>query len=239
MINVILADHQRIYRIGMASALAAEDDLRIIGQPHSIDQLLMALTKFRAHVLVMSSAFLGQLEEIKELSSRHQTAILFLQEPSNAYLPQSLLGIDGVMQRSADEATVVRCIRHLARGGKVWRYVSHQAMDLHQDSVGQRVRQRLSSLDVRIIALVLQGYKNREIASHVGSTEHGIKNSLRRIFDKTGVSDRLELALFVLHHGMVSPALRRCAFGSDVQLDLLESSLSRHRLPSNNPLTVR
>lgn len=203
MINVILADHQRIYRIGMAAALAAEDDIRIIGQPYSIDQLFSALTKFRTHVLVMSSAFLGQLTEIKEVSAQHQTAILFLEESANAYLPQALLGVDGVMQRSADESTVVRSIRHLARGGRVLRYVRNQALDFQQDPVGLRVRRRLSQLDIRIISLVVQGYKNREIASQVGSTEQGIKNSLRRIFDKTGVSDRLELALFVLHHGMV------------------------------------
>ena len=203
MINVILADHQRIYRIGMAAALAAEDDIRIIGQPCSIDQLFSALTKFRTHVLVMSSAFLGQLPEIKEVSAQHQTAILFLEESANAYLPQALLGVDGVMQRSADESTVVRSIRHLARGGRVLRFVRNQALDFQQDPVGLRVRRRLSQLDIRIIALVVQGYKNREIASQVGSTEQGIKNSLRRIFDKTGVSDRLELALFVLHHGMV------------------------------------
>lgn len=204
MINVILADHQRIFRIGMATALAAEDDIRIVGQPYSIDQLLSGLTKFRVHVLVLSSAFMGQLEEIKELSARNQTAIVFLEETANTYAPQSLSGVDCVMQRSVDEATVVRCICHLARGGKVLRYVRNQAVEFRQDSVGLRVRRRLSALDVRIIALVVKGYKNREIASQVGGTEHGIKNSLRRIFDKTGVSDRLELALFVLHHGMIS-----------------------------------
>ena len=144
MINVILADHQRIYRIGMAAALAAEDDIRIIGQPYSIDQLFSALTKFRTHVLVMSSAFLGQLPEIKEVSAQHQTAILFLEESANAYLPQRLLGVDGVMQRSADESTVVRSIRHLARGGRVLRYVRNQALDFQQDPVGLRVRRRLS-----------------------------------------------------------------------------------------------
>lgn len=203
MINVILADHQRIYRIGMASALAAEDDIRIIGQPHSIAQLLNGLEKFRAHVLVLSSAFMGNIAEIKEIASRSQTAILLLEDQSNEPLPQFLPEVNGVMQRSADESTVVRCIRHLARGGKVLRFVRDHSVDPRHDMVGLRVRRRLSQLELRIIALVVQGFKNREIASHLGSTEHGIKNSLRRIFDKTGVSDRLELALFVLHHGTI------------------------------------
>jgi DNA-binding NarL/FixJ family response regulator len=201
MINVILADHQRIYRIGMASALAAEDDIRIVGQPHSIDQLLAGLEKFRAHVLVLSAAFIDKLAEIKEIASRSHTAILLLEDQTTGDLPRSLPEVNGVMQRSADESTVVRCVRHLARGGKVLRFVRDHAIESRHDMVGLRVRRRLSQLELRIIAFVVQGLKNREIASHLGSTEQGIKNSMRRIFDKTGVSDRLELALFVLHHG--------------------------------------
>ena len=190
----------------MASALAAEDDIRIVGQPHSIEQLLTALEKFRAHVLVLSSAFIGKLAEIKQIADQCQTAILLLEDQSGGSLPQFLPEVNAVMQRSADESTVVRCIRHLARGGKVLRIVRDHSVDPRNDMVGLRVRRRLSQLELRIITLVVQGFKNREIASHLGSTEQGIKNSLRRIFDKTGVSDRLELALFVLHHGTILSA---------------------------------
>jgi DNA-binding NarL/FixJ family response regulator len=203
MINVILADHQRIFRIGMASALAAEDDIRIVGQPHSISQLLHGLENFRAHVLVLSSAFLGKLDEIKRIADRQHTAILLLEEPGAMMVPQFTTDVNGVMQRSADESTVVRCVRHLARGGRVLRLVRNQTRAHRLESVSLRGRNRLSQLELRITALVVQGRKNREIALHLGSTEQGIKNSLRRIFDKTGVFDRLELALFVLHHGIV------------------------------------
>jgi len=118
MIKVILADHQRIFRIGMASALAAEDDIRIVGQPHSVEQLLHGLENFRAHVLVLSSAFLGRLDEIKRSAADQQTAILLLEEPGNVIASQFSPEVSGVMQRSADESTALRCIRHLARGGK-------------------------------------------------------------------------------------------------------------------------
>jgi len=221
MINVILADHQRIYRIGMASALAAEDDIRIIGQPHSIDQLLCGLERFRAHVLILSSAFMGMLTEIRQTAARNHTAILLLEDQASGFLPQFEPEVNGVMQRSADESTVVRCIRHLARGGKVLRFVCNESIEVRRDLEDFRVRRRLSQLELRIIALVVQGLKNREIASQLGSTEQGIKNSLRRIFDKTGVSDRLELALFVLHHGT-----------------LLGSHSTIHAVPTLNSMAV-
>jgi DNA-binding NarL/FixJ family response regulator len=203
MINVILADHQRIFRVGMASALAAEDDIRIVGQPHSVSQLLYGLEQFRAHVLVLSSAFFANFDRIKQAADRQHTAILLLEDTAALNPQQSMPEADGVMRRSADESTAVRCVRHLARGGRVLHLVSHHAVRVPRESVQVRVRQRLSRLELRVIAMVLRGLKNREIASQLGCTEQGAKNTLRKIFDKTGVSDRLELALFVMHHNIV------------------------------------
>ena len=68
------------------------------------------------------------------------------------------------------------------------------------------VRDRLSDRELRIVAAVVQGYKNREIAPQLYTSEQMIKNALRKIFDKIGVSDRLELALFVVHHRILAQA---------------------------------
>jgi DNA-binding NarL/FixJ family response regulator len=70
--------------------------------------------------------------------------------------------------------------------------------------VGTRVLDRLTPKETRIVALIVQGCKNREIALRLKTTEQVIKNYLRSIFDKTGVSDRLELALFTLHHRVLA-----------------------------------
>ena len=56
------------------------------------------------------------------------------------------------------------------------------------------------------MALIVQGCKNREIAMRLKTTEQVIKNYLRSIYDKTGVSDRLELALFTIHHRVLAQA---------------------------------
>jgi DNA-binding NarL/FixJ family response regulator len=78
--------------------------------------------------------------------------------------------------------------------------------EISEDLVGIRVRDRLSEKELRIIAAVVRGYKNREIAAQLDTSEQVVKNALRVIFDKIGVSDRLELALFVLHHRMLAHA---------------------------------
>jgi len=72
--------------------------------------------------------------------------------------------------------------------------------------VGTRVRDRLTPKEMRIVALIVQGCKNREIALRLKTTEQVIKNYLRSIYDKTGVSDRLELALFTIHHRVLAQA---------------------------------
>ena len=75
-----------------------------------------------------------------------------------------------------------------------------------EDMVGTRVRDRLTPKEMRIVALIVQGCKNREIALRLKTTEQVIKNYLRSIYDKTGVSDRLELALFTIHHQVLAKA---------------------------------
>ncbi|MGA9565334.1 MAG: response regulator transcription factor [Candidatus Korobacteraceae bacterium] len=207
MIKVILADHQIVYRVGMASALAAEDDIRIVGQPRSIEQLIHGLESFRPNLLILSSAFLVRIDDIRKICGRQLTAIILLEDPGDAIVQQFSSDVHGVIRRSADPETVVRCIRHVVRGGTVLRMGHGYTGDAWEDPVGLRVQQRLTPHELKVIALVVQGYRNREIATRMNSTEPGVKNSLRRIFDKTGVCDRLELALFVMHHQVLKFAM--------------------------------
>jgi DNA-binding NarL/FixJ family response regulator len=68
------------------------------------------------------------------------------------------------------------------------------------------VRDRLTPKELKIVALIVQGCKNKEIAVRLNTTEQVIKNYLRSVYDKTGVSDRLELALFTIHHRILAEA---------------------------------
>jgi len=53
-----------------------------------------------------------------------------------------------------------------------------------------------SKREQRVIELVAQGLKNREVANEIGTTEHVVKNYLRIIYDKLGLWNRVELALW-------------------------------------------
>ncbi len=206
MINVIIADHQAIFRAGVAKVLAVEDDLRIVGQPHSREQTLNALEHLRAHVLLVSAGFLPVFDEIRELTARNQTKILVLAEHSDEAAAFVAMGVQGVVYRSVNGAAIVEAVRRVARGEAYIHTPNAAVNEISEDLVGVRVRDRLSEKELRIIAAVVRGYKNREIAARMTTSEQVVKNCLRSIFDKIGVSDRLELALFVLHHRMLAHA---------------------------------
>lgn len=205
MINVIIADHQAIFRAGIAKVLAVEEDLRIVGQPSAAEQMLTALDKLRPRVLILSTGFLSFLAEIQAIAQQHQIAVLMVCDNTETAADFMRMGVQGAIYRSASSHLVVEAVRRLAQGQSFLQGTCSD-VDICEDLVGARVRKRLSERELRIIAAIVQGYKNREIAGQLYTTEQVVKNALRNIFDKIGVSDRLELALFVVHHRILAQA---------------------------------
>src|ERR1035438_78979 len=107
MINVIIADHQAIFRAGIAKVLAVEEDIRIVGLPQSHEQLMNALEKLRSRVLVLSPSFLPQLGEILEIGGAQQVAILMLAENTENASDFMRMGVQGAIYRSAGGNIVV------------------------------------------------------------------------------------------------------------------------------------
>jgi DNA-binding NarL/FixJ family response regulator len=209
VINVIVADHQPVFRAGIAKLLAAEDDMRVIAHPLSTDHLLNSIEKLRPHVVILSSWFLADpadIHTITELASAHQVPVLMLTQNNPEGSPQFIpRNVQGVFYRSVKGRILVDGIRRLARGGS---YVQmHASMtESSADVVGQRVTSRLSRRELGIVAAIVRGYKNREIADQLNTTVPLVKKMIGLIYDKTGVSGRLELALFVVHHQVLAQA---------------------------------
>src|ERR1035438_10659949 len=177
MINIIIADHQAIFRAGVAKVLAVEDDLRIVGQPQSSEQMLNGLEHLRAHVLLLSTCFIELFPRIQALTMQHNTAILVLAEPGDAASPFVAMGAQGVVYRSVNGQTIVEAVRRLARGETFVHTPNTFVTEISEDLVGIRVRDRLSEKELRIIALVVRGHKNRDIAAQTETSEQVVKNS--------------------------------------------------------------
>jgi DNA-binding NarL/FixJ family response regulator len=206
MLKLILADNQAIFRAGIAKVLAVEDDMRIVAQAQTPEQLMMAVDKFRAAVVVFSGNFHPDLNALIQAAIKAKTRLVALAdtgEISSRYLGA---GVHGVIYRNVTGPALVECVRKVSHGENWVQDVAVPSELTENDMVGLRVRDRLTAKELRIVALIVQGYKNKEIATQLGTTEQVIKNYLRNVYDKIGVSDRLELALFTIHHRILAEA---------------------------------
>ncbi|WP_058189796.1 response regulator transcription factor [Terracidiphilus gabretensis] len=206
MTKIILADSQAIFRAGTAKVLAMDEDLRIIAQCSDMDRLLHAIATFPGSVVLFSASLKPEMSLLKrslEEAGSRGVVIAENNETAAQYMQQ---GFKGVVFRSVTGQALVDCVRRVA-GGNTWVPPQLVVAESHdEDAVGRRVRDRLTPKEMRIVALIVQGCKNREIAIRLKTTEQVIKNYLRSIYDKTGVSDRLELALFTIHHRVLAQA---------------------------------
>jgi DNA-binding NarL/FixJ family response regulator len=212
MHKVILADGQAIFRAGIAKVLAVEDDLRVVGQPTSAEQLMGLVVQHPGAVLILASGFYPQTEHVFQQAQKARTRVIVLAENNQEAAAMLKLGAAGVIYRSISGPLLVECVRKVAAGETcVQDRVASSPLEAETDAVGARVRDRLTPKELRIVALVVQGHKNKEIADQLGTTEQVIKNYLRNVYDKIGVSDRLELALFTIHHRILAEAAANAA----------------------------
>jgi DNA-binding NarL/FixJ family response regulator len=206
MLKLILADNQAIFRAGIAKVLAVEDEMRIVAQAQTAEQMFMALDKFKAAVLVVAGGFIADFNSVVSATSTAKTRLIALADTGEAASRYISAGAHGVIYRNVTSSALVDCVRKVARGESWIQDIAVPSELTENDMVGMRVRDRLTAKELRIVALIVQGYKNKEIATQLGTTEQVIKNYLRNVYDKIGVSDRLELALFTIHHRILAEA---------------------------------
>jgi DNA-binding NarL/FixJ family response regulator len=114
-------------------------------------------------------------------------------------------GAKGVFSRTqSDIRLLAKCVRRVMEG-QVW-IDSKQMLYLLEALTGDQdaaskcegTTPKLTRREESVVRLVVQGMVNREIAEQLRLSEHTIKNYLFRIFDKLGVSNRVELALYAV-----------------------------------------
>jgi DNA-binding NarL/FixJ family response regulator len=206
MNKIVLADNQAIFRAGTAKILAIEDDFRIIAQCGDPVRLFQTMETFRGATLIFASSLkLNTLQLMARVRSTGGRAVAIAEnhEPLQPFLAD---GVNGAVHRSVSGPSLIDCMRRIIQGERGVIANGCQGTIHEDDPVGARVRDRLTPKEMKIVALIIQGCKNKEIALRLFTTEQVVKNYLRSIYDKTGVSDRLELALFTIHHRMLAEA---------------------------------
>ena len=118
VIDIIVADHQELFHVGMAELLAGTDDVYLVQQSRSPEQLLSALQTFTPHVLVLSTSFLSAFPKIEPVLKRDRTALLLLAEDNDRAAYVRWLRAQGVVHRSMDGPVLVDAVRRVAKAAE-------------------------------------------------------------------------------------------------------------------------
>ena len=203
-IHTVIADNQAIFRAGAARVLSAEVDIRIVGQCDKPQRLTELTTTMRGCVLLAARALILDLPALSAAAKAASSRLIVLTERDEALRTEEYAMIDGLLCRHTNGTRLVECVRRVGAGERM---VAKPVSTMRSvDAVGARVLARLNHRELQIVGYIVRGCKNREVAEEIGTKEQVVKNYLRTIYDKTGVSDRLELALFTLHHRVLADA---------------------------------
>jgi len=208
-IRVLLADGEAIFCVGLVRIFAQEPDLVVVAQAENLGETLSAVQQHTADVLLFDSRLsltpAAAISEILKRAPSLKIVVLMPEMTEQETVEFLRRGACGVATHTVRPELLVRCVRKVAQG-EIWlsnegvnwliRAYTEQASQLNSPVP----RVRLNEKEMLIISGVARGMKNKDIASEIGTTEQVVKNYLRKIYDKLGVADRLELALYCVQH---------------------------------------
>ena len=223
-IRIVVADDHPIFRDGLCRLLALEPDFEVVAQAQDGRQVLDVLQSLEPDILLLDLKMpgldgLGTLQKIQ--NSKHKTRVIVLtaSEDKNEFVQAMKLGTQGIVLKQSATELLIKSIRKV-HAGEIWLDSHTTAAVMRQFATGaddlpaaatatvpssssrERERSLLSQREREIVALVAQGFKNKEMAEKMFISEQTVKNHLHNIFDKLGVSDRLELALYAIHNNL-------------------------------------
>jgi DNA-binding NarL/FixJ family response regulator len=214
-IAVLIADSRRMQAQLLTSALRRRSEFRISTCPVDIASIQQAIASHPAKVVVLSLNHTldvpGQMASMRRMHLSHPAvAKVLLVESYNRELVVNAFrsGVRGIFCITDDHFRLLcRCIQRVA-DGQVW--ANTEQLNFLLDLVSQvpslrilnsRGQLLLTPREEQVVALVAEGLSNRNIAGELNLSEHTIKKYLFRIFDKLGISTRVELVLYAVNHG--------------------------------------
>jgi two-component system, NarL family, nitrate/nitrite response regulator NarL len=217
-IRLLIVDGQPIVLEGLRSVLSPHGGIEIVGEAvDGIDAIEKAV-QLDPDVLLMDVKLprINGLTVIRNIQTRAPRCKIILfasSESRDDFVEAMKLGCCGILLKEASPTLIEKSIIRV-HGGEIWLDSNTTAAVIRQfatpgdfaspHSNGKTTRERaqLSQREREIIVLIAQGYKNKEIAEKMFITEQTVKNHLHNVFDKLGVSDRLELALYAIHNSL-------------------------------------
>jgi two-component system, NarL family, nitrate/nitrite response regulator NarL len=220
-IRIVVADDHPIFRDGLCKLLALEEDFEVVAQAQDGRQVLDVLQQYEPDILLLDLKMpgldgLATLQRLQVSKNKTRVIVLTASDDKNEFVQAMKLGTSGIVLKQTATELLIKSIRKV-HAGEIWLDSHTTAAVIRQfvandeqpaptapatASPRDRERSPLSQREREIVALVAQGFKNKEMAEKMFISEQTVKNHLHNIFDKLGVSDRLELALYAIHNNL-------------------------------------
>lgn len=210
-IRVLIADDHTLFRDGLRKLLEAERDFAVVGDAADGEVVVALARQTQADIILLDPAIprLDGMEVLRELSASGVPArtLLLADSLDRQQIVVALkLGAYGVILKETTSQRLFDSIRYVM-SGQYW---------IGRESVSDLVRALraftpiegttrskefgLTPRELEIVTLVVAGYSNPDIAQRCSISEQTVKHHISNVFDKLGVSNRLELALFAVNH---------------------------------------
>jgi len=218
-IRVLVADREGIFRLGLKKLFAVEDDLRVVAEAENAEEVLARVETFRPDLVFMQEEVLAEgsgnlIAAVLKAAPQCKVVATASSSSDESSMRHVRNGAAGVILKTVDPQLFVKCARRVI-AGETWipkKHVSTMAKLLEAGPEKPlRPVDTLTRREKVIISYLMQGWHNREISTHLAISEQTVKNHLRTIYDKVGVSDRLELVLYAIHQRMELPAVQATA----------------------------
>jgi len=216
-IRVLLADDHPVVRVGLRNMLQVDPKIQVVGEAKDGVEALEMAHKLRPDILLLDLAMpnvagMDALREMTATSLNTRTVVLTGLIDKQQVLEALQLGARGVVLKDAIVEHLTACI-HAVMQGQYW-LDGHPVQNLVQvlrDLAAQTARPPrktfgLTARELEVVNLITEGCTNKDIAKTFGISEETVKRHLTNIFNKLGVGNRLELALFALNHSLMPEA---------------------------------
>ena len=212
-IRIVVADDHPIFRDGLCRLLALEEDFEVVAQAQDGRQVLDVLQQHEPDILLLDLKMpgldgLATLQRLQIAKNKTRVIVLTASDDKNEFVQAMKLGTSGIVLKQTATELLIKSIRKV-HAGEIWLDSHTTAAVIRQFVANDEAQPSVHSLvpppptrEREIVALVAQGFKNKEMAEKMFISEQTVKNHLHNIFDKLGVSDRLELALYAIHNNL-------------------------------------
>jgi two-component system nitrate/nitrite response regulator NarL len=210
-IHVLVGDNSRIHSHLLAEALERDHRLRIVGSASSSREFLEIAARQVPDAVIISANLdddpLGGMATLREFHEAYPAipAVMLLDSPKREIVLDAFrAGARGIFSKHESLETLCKCVR-VVYEGQVWASSREIKFALEALSSAPTIRainagglNLLSRRELQVVHYLAEGLTNREIGARLGLSRHTIKNYLLKIFDKLGVSNRVELLFLTL-----------------------------------------